>query len=434
VLLPWNWPRLASPYFGRIDLAAELYEDDVFDGKTFADLKAQGRPFIILNATNLETGGRFDFTALHFAAMGSDTENYSVGRAVAASSAFPFLPSPISLNNYPTAKDYTPPGWYAGGLKALHTERRRFQAARELSYYLDKDHKYVHLMDGGLADNIGARAVLDAYSRGFINTRINNKQIDKLVLIVANARTQSTEELSHHERPPRLTKVAFKTATISMDNYNFDTVAQLIDSLRARVQAQKDVEGCQRILSASCPKAPAVSTFGKMIDPYIMEINFDGAALVGEDPQYYLNLSTSFSLEPDQVKQLVQIGPKLLRASPQYRCLLAVLQAEASGKPRPPRLSRRQRVDRTLRPSADAASERSVRPNREEGSAESSQRVTPSILGRSKPRGCHSEPPAGLRNPKIAHCGVETPFLQLVMDSAAVGGAPISAASRTDRN
>ena len=336
VLLPWNWPRLASPYFERIDLAAELYEDDVFDGKTFADLKTQGRPFIILNATNLETGGRFDFTDLHFAAMGSDTGNYSVGRAVAASSAFPFLLSPISLNNYPTAKDYAPPGWYAGGLTALHTQRRRFQAAHELSYYLDKDHKYVHLMDGGLADNIGARAVLDAYSRGFINTRINNKQIDNLVLIVVNARTQSTEELSHHERPPGLTKVAFKTATISMDNYSFDTVAQLIDSLRARMQAQKDVEGCQRVLSASCPKAPAVPTFGKMIDPYIMEINFDGAAQVGEDPQYYLNLSTLFSLEPDQVKQLVQIGPKLLRASPQYRCLLAVLQAEASGKPRPP--------------------------------------------------------------------------------------------------
>ncbi len=335
VWLPWNWWRLASPYYGRIDIAAELYRDEIFDGKTFADLKRQGRPFVILNATNLETGGRFDFTSLYFAAMGSEVADYPIGRAVAASSAFPFLLSPISLLNYPTAGDYQPPGWYAGAQTALHAERRRFRAAEELSYYLDKEHRYIHLMDGGLADNVGARAVLDAYSRGFINTRINNRQIDKLVVIVVNARTQPREDFSHHEHPPGLTTVAFKTATVSMDNYSFDTVALLIESLKQRVQAQQDVDGCQRALSASCPGAPALPPFPNKIDPYVIEITFDGAALVGEDPQYYLNLPTSFRLQADQVEHLVRIGPKLLHASPQYQCLLAVLKAEASGQPRP---------------------------------------------------------------------------------------------------
>jgi len=335
VLLPWNWFRLASPYYGRIDLASELYEDEIFEGKTFADLKAQGRPFVILNATNLEAGSRFDFTTFHFAAIGSDIADYPIGRAVAASSAFPFLLSPISVVNYPIAADYKPPGWYAGGLEAYDADRRRFQAAQELSYYLDKRHEYVHLMDGGLADNIGARAVLDAYSRGFIRQRITDNQIDKLVVIIVNARTEPQEQLSRDEQPPSLPEVAYKTATISMDNYSFDTVAVMIESLRQRLQAQQDVAGCQQKLKESCPKAPAIITFGRVIDPYVIEINFDGAARIGEDPQYYLNLPTSFSLKPDQVERLVQIGPKLLRASPQYRCLLAVLQAEANGQPRP---------------------------------------------------------------------------------------------------
>lgn len=334
-LLPRNWARLASPYYGRIDIAGELYENEIFDGKTFADLKNQGRPFVILNATNLETGGRFEFSSAYFEAMGSEVADYPIGRAVAASSAFPFLLSPISLENYPLAANYEAPGWFAGAKKALHSERRRFRAAEELSYYLDKEHRWVHLMDGGLADNIGGRAILDAYSRGFINTRINNKKIDKLVLIVVNARTEPQEDLSRHESPPGLASVALKTATVSMDNYSFDTVALLVESLKQRVQAQRDVEGCQRALSASCPSAPALPAFGKNVDPYVIEVNFEGASQVGEDPQYYLNLPTSFTLEPAQVERLVQIGPKLLRASPQYRCLLAVLQAEADGQPRP---------------------------------------------------------------------------------------------------
>ena len=33
--------------------------------------------------------------------------------------------------------------------------------------------------------------------------------------------------------------------------------------------------------------------------------------------------------------KLVAIGPKLLRAAPQYQCLLKVLAAEAEGQPRP---------------------------------------------------------------------------------------------------
>src|SRR5437763_1694542 len=51
---PINLARLLSPYFSRIDLAAELYHDSVFEKKTFGDLLASNRrPFLILNATNL---------------------------------------------------------------------------------------------------------------------------------------------------------------------------------------------------------------------------------------------------------------------------------------------------------------------------------------------------------------------------------------------
>ena len=53
---PVNWVRLASPYFSRIDMAAELYDSDIFDAATFERLQSNGRPFVILNATNLGAG------------------------------------------------------------------------------------------------------------------------------------------------------------------------------------------------------------------------------------------------------------------------------------------------------------------------------------------------------------------------------------------
>ena len=76
--------------------------------------------------------------------------------------------------------------------------------------------------------------------------------------------------------------------------------------------------------------------FKTEFDTYVVEINFEAVAFIpGEDPRYYLDLPTTFSLSQEQIKKLIAIGPKLLQASPQYQCLLKVLAAEAEGRPRP---------------------------------------------------------------------------------------------------
>ena len=101
---PVNWWRLASPYFSRIDLAAEIYDESIFDRQTYGTLTQKAkRPFLIVNATNLYQGARFEFTGRQFRYLGSDISSYPVARAVAASSAFPFLLSPVSLVNYPSS-------------------------------------------------------------------------------------------------------------------------------------------------------------------------------------------------------------------------------------------------------------------------------------------------------------------------------------------
>jgi NTE family protein len=336
LLNPVNWVRLASPYFSRIDMAAEFYDSDIFDSATFENLQTNGRPFVIFNATNLGTDRRFNFTQEYFDALGSRLDLYQVSRAVAASSAFPYLLTPISLKNYPVAKGYTAPWWYENAIRPKNWITGRYNAAKNLSTYLDKENRNIHLMDGGLSDNIGARSVLDAFDRGFIRTRINQGAIKYLVLIVVNARTQSEDQLSRREKPPGFFTVAEKTATVAMDNYSYDSVTELREVLYARVQTQKDEEACVSLLSKYCPQAPEPIPFEADIDPYVIEINFEAASQIpGEDPRYYLDLPTSFKLSKEQVAKTVAIGPKLLQAAPQFQCLLKVLAAEAEGQPRP---------------------------------------------------------------------------------------------------
>jgi NTE family protein len=333
---PVNWIRLASPYFSRIDMAAELYDSDIFDAATFERLQNNPRPFVILNATNIGADRRFNFIQEYFDAIGSRLDLYQISRAVAASSAFPYLLNPISLQNYPVAEGYTAPWWYKNALTPKNWMTDRYNAAKNLSVYLDKENRYIHLMDGGLSDNIGARSILDAFDRGFIRTRINQGTIQQLVLIVVNARTKSEDQLSRKEMPPGFFSVAEKTATVAMDNYSHDSVTELRETLYARVQTQKDGQACVALLSKYCPQAPEPFHFAADIDPYVIEINFEAADQIpGEDPRYYLDLPTSFKLNKEQVARLISVGPKLLQAAPQYQCLLKVLTAAAEGRLRP---------------------------------------------------------------------------------------------------
>jgi NTE family protein len=325
-----------SPKFGRIDLAAELYDDDIFDSSLFSKLEQQGRPFIILNASNLGPGRRFDFTQQHFDAIGSRLDQFKVARAVAASSAFPFLLSAVSLKNWPLPEGYQPPGFYKNALKSKDWTSRRYNAAYNLEFYFNKENGFIHLMDGGLSDNIGAQAILDAYDRGFIRRRINQGAIKYLVFIVINARTEDEDKLSKKEAQPGLITVAGKTATVAMDNYSFESVERLRSTLYERVQNQKNLDECQDLIKKVCNKPSPLHIFQGNIDPYVVEINFKAVSQIpDEDPNYYLNLPTSFKLNKEQIGKLIGIGPKLLRASPMYQCLLNVLAAESACLPRP---------------------------------------------------------------------------------------------------
>lgn len=320
---PINWVRLASPYFSRIDLAAEYYHDHVFEESTFARLlHPPRRPFIILNATNLVNGERFEFTQEQFEFLGSDLSSYPISRAVAASSAFPFLLSPLTLKNYPNHTGKLPRD-YQHGLEGYDENRRRYYWAKNRAiYWNNSELPYLHLMDGGLSDNIAIRPIEAGYRRasGFIGKLANDGEIKKLVVIVVNAHTVEKDCLSRNASPPGLFTVAKKTATIALDNYSVESIEVMKELRESRVQAQNDLAACQRKLD-QCPGAPQLPTLPSAIDPYVIEVNFEAIRDKGRR-EYFLGMPTSFSLEKDQISALIEVGPELLRMSPDYSSFL----------------------------------------------------------------------------------------------------------------
>jgi NTE family protein len=180
-------------------------------------------------------------------------------------------------------------------------------------------------MDGGLADNIGLRAIADEYRQGFIRKRINFGEIEKLVIIAVNARTAPSEGLDTRARPPGLLAVAYKTATISLDNYSFETVEMMRELAGERERAQRVLEDCQQEIDARCPGSPPLPPLaGGHMKPYVIELNFDGVTDPAER-ECFLSLPTNFALSQHQVTALIEVAAELLDAHPKFQELLQEL-------------------------------------------------------------------------------------------------------------
>ena len=110
LLNPVNWVRMIFTKLNRTELAIDYYDRNIFHRSTFADIQARNGPLLAINATDLGIGQRFTFTQQSFNLLCSDLSDFSVARAVAASSAVPIAFKPVTLKNYDTCQ-YEDPDW-----------------------------------------------------------------------------------------------------------------------------------------------------------------------------------------------------------------------------------------------------------------------------------------------------------------------------------
>jgi NTE family protein len=152
--------RGSSPWYGRGNILSAQLDTRLFHGKTFGDLHAlTSRPFLVIGATDLSSGAAFDFTSQQFDAICSSIDDVPLSFAVAASSAVPVIFSPLTLKNHRV--DCPKPGLLTPVvLSDADSARVRLLKSDVRSLALN-DRRYLHLVDGGLSDNLGTRRVSD---------------------------------------------------------------------------------------------------------------------------------------------------------------------------------------------------------------------------------------------------------------------------------
>jgi NTE family protein len=307
VYYPQNWLRLLS----RPEIAAHLWSKLLFGSATYGDLSSGTRPFIILNSSDYLSQHRFQFTQDRFDWICDDLDRFPLSRAVAASSAFPGLLNSLTLNTFNGSRcpvDRAEPQWVGNAMLQVNQFEDRPSYREALSYraFSDSHEKYLHLLDGGLTDNLGLREIYEGL-RGAAGASVpllamsNSGLIRNALIIVVNARPGDSPgklyQPSAVPMGPITIPVIGATSSLPMGTVSYDSV-DMVDELRDLWQQARE-------------KQP------HFMNVYAVELTFENIPDPAER-EFFRSLPTDFALPGPTVDCLAVEGRHLLQAAKPY--------------------------------------------------------------------------------------------------------------------
>lgn len=308
-----NVPRLTSPQFGRSDLLQEQLNLALYHGKTFADLAQKRKgPFAVINATDMTAGQKVSFTQDFFDWLCVDLNDIEIARAVAASSAVPLIFSPITLNNHA--------GFcHAESKKAFlmqtqpgnHLLLNNFNAMQKrLARYQDSvEQPYLHLVDGGLTDNLGLASLLDMsnlLSVRKLYAELRKSALRHVVVVSVNAQNERTSHIDKSADVPGVREVVDTVINVPIDKATESTVQysqKFANQWNAYAKRQREAKIKVYFVNVSLKDLPE-----------------------GQLKKDVLNIGTSFYLPESDVDKLREAAKILLMQSKEYHAALKALQ------------------------------------------------------------------------------------------------------------
>jgi NTE family protein len=250
-LLPWKIGRVwVDPDYGTNDRMAEVYDDLMFHGATFADLQRAGRPFVSIDATDIAHGNVFAFIQDQFDLICSDLSSYPVARAVAASNGFPVLFTPITLKSYRPQCAGREPGWIQSDASTDPLDRVHLEA-QTARQYLDADAtRWVHLFDGGISDNLAMRAMISIMlvitGQENAGSKFDLTHVRRILFISADGQAANDASSAKQKRLSGLGQILNAVSGTQIDAYNFETLAlarETLGKVREAVIRQRCAQG-----------------------------------------------------------------------------------------------------------------------------------------------------------------------------------------------
>ena len=301
-LSPSNWPKLASSRYGRGDLAAEYYDKILFHGATISALQRPDSPWVVINSTDLSTGVRVPFIQEMFDLFCVDVGSYSLARAVAASSGVPLIFSPIAIQNFSGTCGFERPEWVADALAEEEPTSRKV-VARQVEGYLNREQQpWLHLVDGGISDNLGLRSYYRTLELAPDSSRpskyLPHFEARHVLLVLVNANSHPHQDWAKVQSSPPFLEVAGSVTGDQITRFSDDTILITREVMERWVQEN------------STPGRPVTFSF--------VEVSFDQVKSV-EERRYLDNIGTNFRLSNEEVDRLISAGQELLRQSNVYQ-------------------------------------------------------------------------------------------------------------------
>ncbi len=323
VINPITWLRLALRRRTRIDVFRQLIDDDLFHGRTFADLNRPGKPIIILNATDMASGEVFAFAPQRFNDICSDLNSLPLSIGVSASGAFPIALTPINLRDFSGAscvgavpKDE----WISDDLTHPLSRYLNLEEYKTARYANDlrhgpksfRDIEYLHLLDGGVADNQGIHSLLDVVMSPHGPVRlldaINSGRVKNIAVIIVNARSDAPSALDKEADTPGIISVLKTVTGVPIDAATSSLNANMQLVLDTLAQAGRDAHG-----SPGAPKFAGLRVYGIQIDFDQFHADQNGLRDAVKD------IGTTWTLSAAQRKLIDSAGALLLRQHPCFQ-------------------------------------------------------------------------------------------------------------------
>jgi NTE family protein len=339
---PVGLAELALPSKERIDLLIDYLDSSLFHDATFADLAGQKRrPYLMLDSADMVEGVPFPFTQYTFDLLCSDLSKFKLSTAVAASAAFPVALSPVTLTNYSARGEcpqaLPPPAWVAEVLQdhlnndpaawekqqiaGWHLNPERVAQARVARAYATGAKQYVHLLDGGIADNLGVaepyRLLTNLGVTPPLLGYIEKGAVKRIIFIMVNARSFPVSDLDQQQATPSMLSMGLGSIDSAIDRATAGSAARVKQLL---VEALKAYAAQARPFSA--PLADHLEAAAN--DTTFLAVDFD-AIPSPSCRQRFHSIPTSWTLSPAQIDGVEAMGEALLGADDDFTKVVADL-------------------------------------------------------------------------------------------------------------
>lgn len=210
------------------------------------------------------------------------------------------------------------PMWLKNGKAQLEANEDPLlkESVKGIDVLLNKERlRYIHLVDGGITDNLGLLALYEFVTLGGgivqLEHILKTKPPKYFVIISVNSSTDPNFDMDISNKEPSIYETINSISDVQLHRYNRTTQELLQSKIKQWTQA--------------------MSTPEHQIKPYFINVSLKNVQK--SELRVLLNkIPTSFGLSKQTVDDLVDMGINLLYQNPEYHRLVSDLQGEIEKK------------------------------------------------------------------------------------------------------